>query len=412
MRATTLMTRLIGIPNTIVHGITALNGALRVYVHPSWQNPRCSGCGRKCFGQYDAGEDRSWRHLDFGGVRIHLLYDLRRVDCRKCGVVVERVPWNTEDVDSRFTTDFELQTTYHAQHTAKTAVEKLMGIAWRTVGAIAQRVVQRLRPEDPLATLENIGVDELSYRKQHHYISLVTNHDTGKIVWGHEGKSAESLMAFFEELGEERCKSIKVVTMDMSQAFISAVRLKCPNAQIIFDRFHVQKLMSDAVDQLRREEWRRLHGTSEGDRIKKLRWVLLKSQSNLTESEQLKLDTLEQDNAQLYSAYLLKESLGEILGGRQIHVMERRLGEWISMVDGSKLAPLIKVATTIQKHLDGIVAYARYHLSNGIVEGLNNKARLLTRRAFGFHSAEAAIAMIMLCCSGLDLGPVRKVLQL
>lgn len=411
MRATTLLTKLLGIQNTVVGAFEVLDGELVLHVHPTWRSPRCSRCGRKCDGQYDSREDRDWRHLDFGGVRVKLRYDLRRVDCRKCHVVVEHVPWCL-DVDVRFTTDFEEQVAYHAQRTDRTAVEKLMGIAWRTVGRIVERVVKRLRPEDPLADLWAIGIDELSYRKQHHYITLVTNHDTGRIVWGHEGKNAESLVAFFDALGEERCKLIKVVTMDMSQAFISAVRLKCPSAQIVFDRFHVQKLVGDAVDELRRQEWRRLGGTPEGDKIKKLRWVLLKNQRNLTVKEQGRLKTLEADNRSLYQAYLLKESLSDVLGGLQINVMERRLREWVDMVTQSGLAPLLKAAKTIAIHLNDIVAYARHHLSNGVVEGLNNKARLLTRRAFGFHSAEAVLAMIMLCCTGLDIEPVKKALKL
>lgn len=411
MRATTLLTRLLGIQNTLVAGFHEEDEALILAVHPTWQTARCSRCGRKCHGKYDVGEDRNWRHLDFGGVRVRLRYDLRRVDCRKCGVVVEHVPW-AADVNSRFTSDFEEQVAYHAQHTNKTAVEHLMGIAWRTVGGIVARVVRRLRPDDPLAKLEHIGVDELSYRKQHHYISLVTDHDTGKVVWGHEGKSADSLIAFFDELGEERCKAIKVVTMDMSQAFISAVRLKCPNAQIVFDRFHVQKLVNDAVDELRREEWRRLSGTIEGDKIKKLRWILLKNPWNLTASEKTRLATLQQDNQRLFTAYILKESLAEILGGRQIHVVEGALEEWLGMVESSDLPALVKAANTIRTHIKDIIAYARFHLSNGVVEGLNNKARLLTRRAFGFHSAGAVIAMIMLCCTGLDLEPIRKSLHL
>jgi len=411
VRATTLLTRLMGIQNTIVAGFEEEAGELVLHVHPTWQSPRCGRCGRKCDGLYDFRDGRSWRHLDFGGVRVLLRYNLRRVDCRKCGVVVERVPWSV-DVDSRFTTEFEEQVAYQAQRTDKSAVEKLMGIAWRTVGRIIERVVKRLRPDDPLANLVEIGVDELSYRKQHHYISLVTDHNTGKIVWGHQGKSADSLVAFFDELGDERCKMIKVVTMDMSQAFISAVRLKCPNAQIVFDRFHVQKLVGDAVDETRREEWRRLTGTPEGGKIKKLRWVLLKNPWNLTAKERGRLATLEQDNARLYRVYLLKEELADILGGRQIHVMERRLREWLDMADASELPALMKAAKTIRTHFNDIVAYARHKLSNGLVEGLNNKARLLTRRAFGFHSAEAVIAMVMLCCTGLDLEPIRKILHL
>ena len=269
MRATTLLTKLMGIHNMLVGGFETEDGKLVVHVHPTWSTPRCSWCNRKG-SIYDVHHGRSWRHLNFGGVHVILRYDLRRVDCRKCGVVVEHVPWN-EDVESRFTADFEEQVAFHAQRTDKTTVQKLMGIAWRTVGRIVERVVARMRPEDPLADLTEIGVDELSYRKQHHYVSLVTDHREGRIVWGAEGKDAETLIAFFDELGEERCNKIKIVTMDMSKAFISAVRLKCPNAQIIFDRFHVQQLASDAVDAVRRDEWHRLRGNLEDDMIKNIR---------------------------------------------------------------------------------------------------------------------------------------------
>jgi transposase len=276
------------------------------------------------------------------------------------------------------------------------------------VGTIIERVVKRLRPGDALADLTAIGVDELSYRKYHRYITLVTDHTTGTVVWGKAGKDAETLKAFFVELGSERCRDIQVVTMDMSGAFIKAVREALPHAQIVFDRFHVQKLASEALDETRREEWQKLRGTLAGDALKNLRWPLLKSSWNLDQDENARLAKLQTQNTRLYRGYLLKEGLAHILDGRQINVVTQKLQEWISWARRSRLDAFRRVADTIKTHLLDIVAYVRWKLTNGVVEGLNNKARLLTRRAYGFHSAEAVIAMVMLCCTGLQIDPIRK----
>ena len=407
MRGTTVLRQLLGIDNAVVDGFGVEDGALVIHVHPTWQTPRCSGCVRKVDRLHDVHTARHWRHLNFGGVRVELVYDLRRINCRKCGVLVEKVPWAETPV-ARFTREFEDQVAYHAKEMSKTAVEKLMGIAWRTVGSIIARVVERMRPQDPLAGLTAIGVDELSYRKHHRYITLVTDHLKGVIVWGKEGKDAETLKAFFTELGEERCRQIEVVTMDMSGAFIKAVREALPHAQIVFDRFHVQQLASKALDETRREEWRRLHGTAEGELLKHLRWPLLKSSWNLRQDESNRIAELPKQNARLYRAYLLKEGLADILDGRQVNVVEKRLREWIGWAQRSQLEAFRRTAATIKEHLPNIVAYVRWKLTNGVVEGLNNKVRLLTRRAYGFHSAEAVIAMVKLCCTGLELNPITK----
>lgn len=409
MRITSLLRKLLGIKHMIVEGAAAKGGGLVIDVRPSWRTPRCSGCGRRR-GGYDRLPARHWRHLDFGAVRVLLRYALRRVQCRCCGVVVEQVPWS-EHVDSRFTADFEDQVAYLAQRCDKTSIGCTFRIAWETVGRIISRVVERKRPEAPLADLECIGVDELSYRKQHHYVTLVTDHQRQRIVWGKEGKSAKTLLSFFEQLGPEGCKRIKAVTIDMSQAYINAVKEAVPNAQVVFDRFHVQALVSAAVDQTRREEWQRLRQLADKEvaaTIKHTRWALLKNPWNLTPKEQARLSSLQQSNSPLYRAYLLKESFAEILDRLQPNVVKDKLESWLAWASRSRLPAFIRVGRTIREHLDDIVAYVRWRLTNGLTEGLNNKARLATRRAYGFHSAAAVIAMIMLCCTGLQLQPVTK----
>jgi transposase len=193
--------------------------------------------------------------------------------------------------------------------------------------------------------------------------------------------------------------------MDMSAAYRAAVQAKAPQAQKVFDRFHVQKLASEAVDAVRRQEMGLLGNTPEGKALKKSRWALLKNPWNLTQRQGQKLSEVARTNKRLYRAYLLKESLAHGLDCRQARRAERHLDQWTQWASHSKLKPFVKLSKTVRTFKQGLLAYVSTGLSNGLVEGLNNKIRLITRRAFGFHSAKALTAMIFLCCGGLRLSP-------
>ena len=250
-----------------------------------------------------------------------------------------------------------------------------------------------------------IGIDEFSYRKHHRYLTTVVDHDRRRVVWAAPGKSADTLKSFFEELGEDGCARIEAVTMDMSKAYIKAVRESVPHAQIIFDRFHVQRLASDALDEVRRAQVRFVGLSEKGRAIKHSRFALLKNPWNLTRKEKEKLSDLQRTNAPLYRAYLLKETLAQALDYKQPGHARRALEDWLAWASRSKLKPFVKAARTIRKHFDGIVAYFQERLTNGIVEGFNNKLRMIARRAFGFHSSPPLIAMLYLCCGGIQLDP-------
>ena len=275
MRMTTLLKKLLGIQHLLVTGFAVEEGALVMEVRPSWRRPRCSGCEQRR-GRYDTLAPRRWRHLDFGGGRVYLRYGLRRVSCRACGVVAEAVPW-CDVTTARFTTRFEDAVGFLVPRCDTTSVQEMFDSAWVTVGQIVERVMQRQRPADPLDGLMAIGIDELSYRKGHKYVTTVTDQLSGRIVWAADGKNAETLTAFFDALGAERRAAIEVVTMDMSEAYITVVQQTVAHAQIVFDRFHVQKLVNEALDETRREEWRRLRGgdKAEAKTVKGLRWPLL-----------------------------------------------------------------------------------------------------------------------------------------
>lgn len=362
---------------------------------------RCSRCGERR-PRYDQLAPRRWRHLDFGRCAVYLESQLWRVECPTCGIVVEQVAW--AEPGARHTRPFDEYVVWLAQRSDKTMISTMLRIAWRTVGVIIERVVARLRAPTDWTKVNAIAVDELSYRKGHHYLTLVSDLESGRILWSKEGRSAATLEAFFVEIGPEACARIHHAAIDMFEAYAQAIRKWLPNATLIYDRFHVQQLASKAVDEVRRAEWQRLRGTEEGRGIKHLRWALLRNPWNVTPSEHERLSALPKRNHVLYRAYLLKEALADIY--RNLYTppwARRRLNEWISWAMRSQLEPFRRMARTIKRCFDGVLAYFETGFTTSRAEGLNTKARLATRQAYGFHSADAVRAMIELRCTGFTV---------
>lgn len=405
MRATSVLTKMLGIEHTRVLGVAFERDALILTVKPTTRRARCASCGRACRRVHDRRR-RRWRHMDMAGMECLLEAELRRVNCRWCGVTTELVPW--AEHASGFTRDFETMVAFLAQRADKTTVCTTMRIAWATVGRIAARVVARERVDDPLDELTCIGIDELSYRRHHEYITIVTDHVRGRVVWAAPGKNADTLRAFFKELGKERCARIEAVTIDLSQAYDNAVREACPNATVVYDRFHVQRLAHDALDKVRREQWRSTCGRDAKSAIKGTRFALQKRPWNVSEVEEGKLREVQRTNRPLFRAYMLKETLAAILDGGQANVARDKLRDWIGWAQRSRLPSFRRVAKTIKKHIEGIVAYVQTGLSNGRSEGMNGKVRTITRRSFGLHSPWSLIGLVMLCCSGIMLAPVFR----
>ena len=405
MRATTLLRILLALKHSRVTGFRFGEAGIEVEAALSTRVPFCSVCMCRARRVYDQRR-RKWRHLDAAGMQMTLFYDQRRVDCRRCGVVVELVPW--AEPGSRFTRDFEDQVAYLAQVMDQTTVCNTMRISWVTVGEIVERVVARLGPTDRLDGLEHIGIDELSYRRHHEYITTVVDHVARKVVWAAPGKNAATVRKFLRALGAERAAKLKTVTMDMSAAYIEAVEKGASQARIVFDHFHVLRLVQDALDKVRREQVALQAGTDDAKALKKSRWALLKNPWNMNAVERDKLAEVQRDNRSLFRAYMLKESLAEILSRRQVNVVRDKLDAWTNWAMRSRLDPFKKVARTLRRHFEGIVAFVATGLSNGLIEGLNGKVRTITRRAYGFHSPHRLISFIFLCCSGLTLHPIFK----
>lgn len=346
-----------------------------------------------------------WRHLDLGVWRLELRARLRRLVCPTHGVRVEGVPFARAGSD--FTRDFEGLVAYLATRTDKTTIARLVRIAWRTVGRIVTRVSADELDADRLEDLFEIGIDEVSWRKGHRYLTLVADHRRRQIVWGAEGRDSTTADAFFAELGVDRGARLEVISLDMGPGYAKSARAHAPQAVIAIDPFHVAKLGSEALDEVRRDYWNRLRQVGDRDaarRFKDARWALLKRPDNLTDNQAATLRQLRSAGGEVWRAYTLKEALRGIFApGLTADDVEVLLDRFISRAARSRLQPFVKLAATIRKHRDGILAAVRLGATNARAEALNNRVRLIVRRAYGFHSAPAALALIMLSCGPVDL---------
>jgi transposase len=258
-----------------------------------------------------------------------------------------------------------------------------------------------------LDELYDIGVDEISWKKHHNYLTLVVDHTTNKVVWGAEGRDAKTLDGFFDELGEARSAHIQAVSMDMGPAFRKSVATHAGQATICFDPFHVVKLATDALNTVRRDIWQQLRLLPDPDiarKFKGARWALLKNPEDLTDRQATTLTAIRRHGGALWRAYQRKEELRSVFaGGLTDAETGELLDRWCARVARSRLQPFIKAGRTIRKHRDGILAAIRLGLTNARLEGLNQRVRLIMRRAFGFHSAKAALALVMLSAGPINL---------
>jgi transposase len=403
VRVTTLLNKLLNLQGLRVTGARIDGDAMFVAIHRTFRKLTCPHCGCSKSGR-QSKRQRTWRHLGVWGKTVFLRGEIRRLRCDSCDrTVTEAVPWARHDSD--FTRSFEDAVGLMAQKLDKTAVATLFGIAWVTVGSIAERVVAELLDPERLRGLRRIGVDEISFRKRHRYLTIVTNHDTGRVVWVAEGKSSDVLKAFFREIGPEACAAIEIVTMDMSAAYRKAVEESLPDAQIAYDHFHIAKLANEALNEVRRDLVRSARDTdpASAKAIKSMRWPTLYRMDRVPEKHADSLARLRPDQP-LGRAVLLKESLLDVLGGRgSTSRRMRALRGWTQWAARSRLRPFVRLGRTIRSHLGGIRAFLKHRVTNALAEGINNKIRLLSHRAYGFHSAPPLIATIHLCCGGIRL---------
>jgi transposase len=424
VRNATLWRRLLGVEKTIVEGIDldVVSGILVASVRPtvSMRN-RCGSC-RKRSPRFDGGAGRRrWRSLDAGSVQVVLEADAPRVTCPIHGVIVAAVPWARHQ--SGHTRFFDDQVAWLATQTSKTAITVLMRVAWRTVGAIITRVwADTGQLHDQFAGLTRIGIDEISYKRGHKYVTCVVDHDSGRLVWAAPGQDKATLATFFDALGPERSAQITHVSADGAAWIAAVVAERCPNAVRCADPFHVVKWATDALDDVRRAAWndarkaaranetRRPRGrpaknaparpdSARAAGVKNSRYALWKNPENLTEKQKVKLAWIVQTDPTLGRAYYLKEGL-RVIFTLPHHEATEALDKWVAWARRCRIPAFVKLQRSIVKHRAAILASIEHGLSNGRVESMNTKIRLMTRIAFGFKSPDALIALAMLSLGG------------
>ncbi len=435
MRVTAAFSRLLQLDGVWVRAVRFERRRVVVEVALRRRRLVCPQCGYSTPHRHNIREVQSdWRHLDLGVWRLEIRATLRRLVCPEHGVLTEGVPFARPGSD--FTRDFEQLVAWLASKADKSAIERMLRINWRTVGRIIERVTADELDPDCLVDLSDISIDEVSWRKGHRYLTLVGDHRRRQIVWGCDGAGQDAADRFFAELdppagdisapdcterpGEqakpelaaesmvgERAATIEAISMDMGPGYAKSVRRHAPQAIICIDTYHVIALANKALDEVRRVYWNELRALGDPDaakEFKQARWSLLKNPEDLTDRQAQTLAALQADGGTVARAYTLKEQLRAILApGLTPTQVAALLTRFCSRASRSRLAPFVRLGRTIRKHRQGILAAVRLKVNNARHEALNNKARLVTRRAYGFHTAQAALALIMLTCGPITL---------
>ena len=404
MRQIRVWAKALGLAGAVVEGMdwVAEAGTLVVRVRPGWrERDRCGQCHRRC-PRYDGGVGRRWwRALDLGTTVAVLEADSPRVHCPAHGVIVAAVPWARHG--SRFTRGFEDEVAWLATRCAQSTVAALLRVTWRSVAGICTRVVAAAEAgRDPFAQLTRIGIDEIHIGGPT-YLVVVVDHDSGHLVWAAPGRDGETLARFFDALGPARCRQLRRVSRDGASWIANVVTARCPQAIQCTDPFHVVAWATDALHEVRRQVWnsaRRAGSAEIAHSLKGARWALWHNPEDLTERQQATLTTIERTNRPLYRAYLLKESLRLVFHCGRRRAL-RALAHWLQWARRSRLPAFVKLARTISRYRPSIEAALRYRITNARVESLNGKLRLVIRRAFGFHSTDALIALAKLTLGGL-----------
>ncbi len=351
----------------------------------------CSKCMQKRPG-YDVLPTRFFAFVPFWALPVFFVYGMRRVECGRCGVTVEAVPWATGKTQSCHALVWFLAS--WAKVLSWKEVAHRFGSSWNTVFRCVEHAVQWGLAHRDLDGIRSIGVDEFAWKKGHKYLTLVYQIDHGcrRLLHIARCRTAASFNAFFDMLGEKRSKDILFVASDMWKAFLGVVRKRCSLMLHVLDRFHVVQLLGKAVDTVRRDEVRRLRAIGRPPVLTKTRWLLLKRPTKLRHAERSQLRELLRINLRSVRAYLLKEHFQHFWTYTSWTAARRFLGRWTTMALRSRLPPFTKFAKTLRQHQRELLNwfFARHEFAAGATEGFNNKARITTRKAYGFRTYEHA----------------------
>jgi transposase len=358
--------------------------------------PVCSGCGRRGVA-YDRLKERRFEFVPLWGILVFLAYRMRRVNCQRCGVTVEMVPWG--DGKNQLTTSYRWFLATWARRLSWSETASIFRTSWDSVCRAVEHAVEWGLAHRELSSLRSVGIDEVAWGRGHRYLTLVYDigDKTRRLVAVAEERTEESLRSCLESLGETVCKQVEYVCSDMWKPYLNVIAEKLRQAVHVLDRFHVMQKFGKAIDEIRAEEAKRLKRDGYQAVLKRSRWCLLKRPENLTDKQTVKLSEVMKYNLRTVRAYLLREEFQRVWEYKSAAWAGRFLDEWTGRVMRSRLEPMKKIARTIRSHRPLILNWfrARGELSSGAVEGLNNKVKLVTRKAYGFRTGRVVKLALM-----------------
>jgi transposase len=366
--------------------------ALVVRVEPRKRNrPVCAGCG-EVRPAYDRLQERRFEFVPLWGIVVFLAYRMRRVNCDRCGVTVEMVPWC--DGKNQLTTSYRWYLATWAKRLSWSEVGRVFRTSWDSVCRAVEHAVEWGLANRDLSQVTALGIDEIAWARGHTYLTLVydISGESKRLLAVEEDRTAASLRSCLESLGESVCQKVRYVCSDMWKPYLSVIADRLGEAVHVLDRFHVMQLFSKALDEVRAEEAKRLVRDGYEPVLKQSRWCFLKRPENLTDNQTVKLSEVLKYNLRTVRAYLLREEFQRFWEYRSAWWAGKFLDEWTRRVMRSRLEPMKKVARSIRNHRALILNWfrAQGQVSAGAVEGLNNKVKLVSRKSYGFRTAKVA----------------------
>lgn len=343
----------------------------------------CSGCGRRCEKHHDMTE-RWVRDLPILDAETHLMVPRYRVACAVCGPKVEDLPWLAKW--SRVTARLAENVARLCKVLAIKHVAEFYRLGWDTVKAIDKEWLEEQVGEPDLSGLTQLAMDEFAIKRGHRYATIFVEPERKQVLWVCRGRSRQDIRPFFEKLGPDGCRRLEAVAMDMNGAYEEEVRARCPQAQVVYDLFHVvAKYGREVIDRVRVDEANRQ--THRGDRqvIKGARWLLLRNADGMKRQDRIKLRELLAVNRRLATTYILKEDLKRLWDYRYPGAAMSFWKEWYQRAVRSRIEPLKRFARNLRDRLHGILAHCRYPLHTSLLEGINNKIKVIKRMAYGFR---------------------------
>jgi len=349
----------------------------------------CPQCGNFECDVHDT-IDRTWRHLNFFQFKTYLHCRVPRTNCERCGVKVIKVPWARKG--SGFSLLMDSLIILMAQHMPVKSVADLIGEHDTRIWRVLDHYVSKARSEEAFSEVKSVGVDETSRAKGHNYISVFVDLNKSKVIYVCEGKDANAIESFKDDLEDHNGLSMNVCNFccDMSPAFISGVTKNFPKSSITFDKFHVMKLMNQAVDQVRREE------QFQNSNLKRTRYIWLKNPEKLTKKQRIELGSLRDMRLKTMRAYNIKLSLRDLWNFKDSLLAEDWLKRWYFWATHCRLTPVIEIAKTIKAHWYGVLNYINTRIDNGILEGINSLIQSAKDAARGFRTTKNFITTIYL----------------